>query len=181
MTEHDLIQRAKAGDRQALDALYHAHAARVYSLIRRLTGDDAQAEDAAQETWLRAIRSLPAFRAESRFSTWIHRIAVNCALYGRRSAARIQAREVDLYDTPAGEGDEGAPLLRMRLQQAIDALPTRMRRVLVLHDIEGYTHEEIGALLGVTPGTSKSQLFKARAKLREQLRPKVEGKGLCSI
>lgn len=181
MTEHDLIQRAKAGDRQALDALYRTHAARVYSLIRRLTGDDAQAEDAAQETWLRAIRSLPAFRAESQFSTWIHRIAVNCALYGRRSNARLQAREVDLRDSAPDTGGANAPLLRLRLQEAIDTLPTRMRRVLVLHDIEGYTHEEIGALLGVSPGTSKSQLFKARAKIREQLRPKVEGRGLCSI
>lgn len=181
MTEHDLIQRAKAGDRQALDALYRAHAARVYSLIRRLTGDDAHAEDAAQETWLRAIRSLPAFRAEARFSTWIHRIAVNCALYGRRSRARLQVREVDLHETAGRAEDADTPLLRVRLQEAIDTLPSGMRRVLVLHDIEGYTHEEIGALLGVTPGTSKSQLFKARAKLREQLRPKVEGKGLCSI
>ena len=81
MTENDLIERAREGDREALDALYRSHAGRVYTVVRRLTGDDAQAEDAAQETWLRAIRSLPAFRAEARFSTWIHRIAINCALY----------------------------------------------------------------------------------------------------
>src|SRR5690606_9995627 len=181
MTEHELIQQARQGDAEALDALYRRHSARVYTVVRRLTGDDAQAEDAAQETWLRAIRSLPAFRAEARFSTWIHRIAINCALYGRRTRGRIRDREVDLPDTLTAMENGGRPLLRMSLQEAIDDLPSGMRRVLVLHDIEGFTHEEIGTLLGITAGTSKSQLYKARAKVREQLRPKVEGRGLCSI
>ena len=181
MTEHDLIQQARQGDPEALDALYRRHAPRVYSVVRRLTGDDAQAEDAAQETWLRAIRALPDFRGQAMFSTWLHRIAVNCALYGRRKRERSRLRELPLVETLSAALQEPHPLLRMKLEEAIDSLPERMRRVLVLHDIEGYTHEEIGALLGVAAGTCKSQLFKARAKLRARLRRTVEGEEVCSI
>lgn len=181
MTEHDLIQQARQGDAEALDALYRRHAPRVYSVVRRLTGDDAQAEDAAQETWLRAIRALPDFRGQAMFSTWLHRIAVNCALYGRRKRERNRLRELQLPETLPAPGSEPRPLLRMKLEEAIDTLPEGMRRVLVLHDVEGYTHEEIGALLGVAAGTCKSQLFKARAKLRAHLRRTVEGEEVCSI
>lgn len=182
MTEHDLILQAKQGDAEALDALYRRHASRVYSVVRRLTGDDAQAEDAAQETWLRAMRALPTFRGQAMFSTWLHRIAVNCALYGRRRRERNRLRELELPDSlPAKATPEPQPLLRLRLDEAIDALPEGMRRVLVLHDVEGYTHEEIGELLGVAAGTCKSQLFKARAKMRAHLRQTVEGEEVCSI
>ena len=181
MTENDLILQAKQGDAAALDALYRRHASRVYSVVRRLTGDDAQAEDAAQETWMRAMRALPSFRGQAMFSTWLHRIAVNCALYGRRKRERNRLRELELPDSlPAATG-ESRPLLRMRLEEAIDQLPEGMRRVLVLHDIEGYTHEEIGDLLGVAAGTCKSQLFTARAKMRVYLRQTVEGEEVCSI
>jgi RNA polymerase sigma-70 factor, ECF subfamily len=181
MTEHDLISQAKQGDAEALDALYRRHASRVYSVVRRLTGDDAQAEDAAQETWLRAMRALPSFRGQAMFSTWLHRIAVNCALYGRRRRERNKLRELALPDTLTAPSSEGRPLLRMRLEEAIDRLPEGMRKVLVLHDVEGYTHEEIGELLGVAAGTCKSQLFKARAKMRAHLRQTVEGEEVCSI
>src|SRR5690554_1048678 len=144
MTEHDLIEQAEQGSADAIDALYRRHASRVYSVVRRLTGDDAQAEDAAQETWLRVMRSLPTFRGQAMFSTWLHRIAVNCALYGRRKRERNRLRELQLQETlPAPTGAESTPLLRVRLEQAIDQLPEGMRRVLVLHDVEGYTHEEI--------------------------------------
>ena len=181
MTEQDLIQQAKQGDAEAIDALYRRHASRVYSVVRRLTGDDAQAEDAAQETWLRAMRALPSFRGQAMFSTWLHRIAVNCALYGRRRRERNRLRELELPQTLAAREEERTPLLRMRLEAAIDGLPEGMRRVLVLHDVEGYTHEEIGELLGIAAGTCKSQLFKARAKLRARLRQTVEGEEVCSI
>lgn len=181
MTEHELIQQARQGDAEALDALYRRHSARVYTVVRRLTGDDAQAEDAAQETWLRAIRALPGFRGQAMFSTWLHRIAVNCALYGRRRRERNRLREFELPADLAAPGIEPQPLLRMKLDEAIDRLPEGMRRVLVLHDVEGYTHEEIGALLGIAAGTCKSQLFKARAKMREYLRQTVEGEEVCSI
>jgi RNA polymerase sigma-70 factor (ECF subfamily) len=181
MTENELIQQAKQGDAAALDALYRRHSSRVYTVVRRLSGDDAQAEDAAQETWLRAMRALPSFRGQAMFSTWLHRIAVNCALYGRRKRERNRTREIELPETLQPAAPEGRPLLRMRLEEAIDQLPEGMRRVLVLHDIEGYTHEEIGDLLGVAAGTCKSQLFKARAKMRAYLRQTVEGEEVCSI
>ena len=179
MTEHELIDQAKQGDAAALDALYRRHASRVYTVVRRLTGDDAQAEDAAQETWMRAMRALPSFRGQAMFSTWLHRIAVNCALY-RRRRDRHQEQESALPEGLVDERPRDEPLLRVRLQRAMDRLPEGMRRVLVLHDVEGYTHEEIAEMLGVAPGTCKSQLFKARAKMRSLLRPQIEGEEVCS-
>ncbi len=178
MTESELIQQAQEGDGGAIRALYERYASRVYSVVRRLAGDDAVAEDWAQEAWIRAISALPTFRGDSQFGTWLHRIAINSALGGRRSQERRFARETPLEETtteltpavvPGGVGER--VLLRMRLERAIEDLPERMRQVLVLHDVEGYTHVEIGALLGIAPGTCKSQLFKARARMRELLRP----------
>ena len=179
MTEAELIRRAQQGEDQAIEALYRRHCGRVYTVVRRLTADDAQAEDVAQEAWLRVIRALPSFRGQSLFSTWLHRIAINCALYRRRR----EHREDETLELPVGLPDHasaGEPLLRLRLQRALDRLPEGMRRVLVLHDVEGYTHEEIAEILGVAPGTCKSQLFKARAKMRSLLRPKSEGEEVCS-
>lgn len=179
MTEQELIRRAQQGDEQALEALYRRHSSRVYTVVRRLVGDDAQADDTAQEAWLRVLRALPTFRGESLFSTWLHRVAINCALY-RRRRERHRGEESELRDTLPDAGIPDEPLLRMRLEKALDRLPDGMRRVLVLHDVEGYTHEEIARLLGVTPGTCKSQLFKARAKMRSILRPTTEGEEVCS-
>jgi RNA polymerase sigma-70 factor (ECF subfamily) len=170
MTESELIERARNGEDGAIRALYLRYAPRVYATIRRLAGDDSLAEDWAQEAWVRAIRALPTFRGDSQFSTWLHRIAVNSALHGRRSRLRRTERETPLSETiPAGPLGERT-LLRLQLERALERLPERMRQVLVLHDVEGYTHEEIGEALGVTPGTSKSQLFKARARMRQLLR-----------
>jgi RNA polymerase sigma-70 factor (ECF subfamily) len=169
MTEAELLERARRGDADAVQALYRAHAPRVYAVVRRLAGDDAEAEDWAQETWVQALRALPGFRGEARFGTWLHRIAVNQALQGRRRSSRRE-REVPLAEHPARPRLHDA-LLERRLERALDTLPPRMREVLVLHDVEGYTHEEIGDLMGVSAGTCKSQLFKARSKLRELLRP----------
>lgn len=183
MTETQLIQRAKQGDGGAIQALYGLYARRVYAVVRRLAGEDALAEDWAQETWIRAVRALPAFRGDSRFSTWLHRIAVNTALHARRSRERRAGREEPLADEfltrPVGED----ALLRLRLERAIAKLPEGMRRVLVLHDVEGYTHEEIGEMLGIAAGTCKSQLFKARARMRRMLAPAdapAEGVETCS-
>ena len=180
MSESELILRAQQGDRAAVEALYQRHADRVYSVVRRLAADDAQADDWAQEAWLRAIRALPTFRGHSLFSTWLHRIAVNCALYGRRRRERLRSREVELPEAIAGERSEPQPVLRLRLERAMARLPEGMRRVLVLHDVEGYTHEEIAEMCGVAPGTCKSQLFKARAKMRAMLRETNEGEEVCS-
>jgi RNA polymerase sigma-70 factor (ECF subfamily) len=174
MDETELILRARQGDGGAIEALYRLHADRVYSVVRRLAADDAQADDWAQEAWMSAIRGLPAFRLQSRFSTWLHRIAVNSALYGRRRRDRGERRETELSDEVPDGTSERRPLLRMRLEEALTRLPERMRRVLVLHDVEGFTHEEIGELMGVAPGTCKSQLFRARAKMRAMLEQRVE-------
>lgn len=173
--ERDLIRRARSGDERALRALHDAHAARVYATLRRMAGDDATAEDWTQEAWIRAFSALHRFRGEARFSTWVHRIAINTALNARRRAQRRGTLEVgmsELAPTPAGAE---SILLRVRLDRALDALPAGMRTVLVLHDVEGYRHEDIGALLGVTAGTSKSQLFRARARMRELLTARRAG------
>lgn len=182
MTETQLIQSAKQGDGGAIQALYGLHARRVYAVVRRLAGEDALAEDWAQEAWIRALRALPGFRGDSRFSTWLHRIAVNTALHARRSRERRAGREEPLDDSFSSRPAAENTVLRLRLERAIERLPEGMRKVLVLHDVEGYTHEEIGEMLGVAPGTCKSQLFKARARMRQMLAPKeepVEGVETC--
>jgi RNA polymerase sigma-70 factor (ECF subfamily) len=183
-TDTELIERAKGGDGSAIRSLYDRYASRVYSVTRRLAGDDALAEDWAQEAWLRAIRALPTFRGEAAFGTWLHRIAINSALMGRRARLRLVEREAPLPEALPGASRNGDVLLKARLERAIALLPDGMRAVLVLHDVEGYTHEEIGLELGIAPGTSKSQLFKARARMRELLRPHAPaaapGETLCS-
>jgi RNA polymerase sigma-70 factor (ECF subfamily) len=178
MTEQELVRQAKRGDEMAMHALYRRYAPRVYAVVRRIAGDDATADDWAQEAWIKAFRALPGFRGDSAFSTWLHRVAVNSALQGRRKQSRRDAREAPLSPTLPGRGPDPAAL-RVLLERALERLPEGMRQVLVLHDVEGFTHEEIGGMLGIAPGTSKSQLFKARVKMREMLRPmdrEVEGR-----
>lgn len=168
MTEQELIRQAQRGEETALHALYRRYAPRVYAVVRRIAGDDALADDWAQEAWIRVFRSLPAFRGEATFSTWVHRVAVNSALQGLRSRSRHADRETTLVGDHAGPSAAPAAL-RLTLERAVGRLPEGMRQVLVLHDVEGFTHEEIAELLGIAAGTSKSQLFKARAKMREML------------
>jgi RNA polymerase sigma-70 factor (ECF subfamily) len=170
MTETQLVQAAREGDRDAVRQLYDRYAPRVFAVVRRIAGDDELARDFAQEAWLRAIRALPTFRGDSRFSTWLHRIAVNAALEAARKADVRERREVMAPDPVDDGGSSADPLLARRLEAALARLPSGMREVLVLHDVEQYTHEEIAEVLGITAGTSKSQLFKARAKMREILR-----------
>jgi RNA polymerase sigma-70 factor, ECF subfamily len=182
VNEQDCIRRAQQGDAAAIRDLYRRYAPRIYAVVRRLAGDDALAEDWAQEAWVRAFRALPTFRGDARFSTWLHRIAVNSALHGRRSRDRRAGRETALEGDAAGRFDD--PALRVAIERALDTLPPGMRQVIVLHDVEGYTHDEIGELLGIAAGTSKSQLFKARARLRELLWPQrdvMSEEGICSI
>lgn len=174
MTEHELIRRACDGEEGAIRRLYDRYSPRVYAVVRRIAGDDDAAQDLAQEAWIRAIRGLRSFRGDARFSTWLHRVAVNAALQARRRAPERNTQEDSLLDQVMVEPPRGDVLLARRLEQALDALPEGMRRVLVLHDVEGHTHEEIGETLGITPGTSKSQLFKARAKMREMLTAAVD-------
>lgn len=171
MTEAQLIRQACEGDGPAVRTLYERYAPRVYAVVRRIAGEDDLAHDYAQEAWIRAIRALPTFRGDARFSTWLHRIAVNSALQALRKADTRTRREAPMPEAVSVDPGERDPLLGDLLERAMDCLPDGMRQVLILHDVEGYTHEEIGEFLGVTSGTSKSQLFKARAKMREILRP----------
>lgn len=172
MKEEELIRRARDGDGVSIRELYERHAPRVYAVVRRISGDDDLAQDYAQEAWVRAIRALPTFRGEARFSTWLHRIAVNAALQARRKDAR-KGSEVPALDEIAAPARGRDVLLERRLESCLANLPDGMRRVLVLHDVEGYTHEEIGEVLSINSGTSKSQLFKARAKMRDMLEAPV--------
>jgi RNA polymerase sigma-70 factor (ECF subfamily) len=168
-TERQLIRLAADGDARAIRALYDRYSPRVYAVVRRIAADDDLAQDYAQEAWIRAIRALPTFRGDARFSTWLHRIAVNAALQSLRKADARTKREAPATEEVPVAPEHADSLLQKRLERALDQLPEGMREVLILHDVEGYTHEEIGDVLGVTSGTSKSQLFKARAKMRALL------------
>src|SRR5690606_4721525 len=119
--------------------------------------------------WVRAIRALPSFRGDSAFSTWLHRIAVNSALHGQRWRTRRTSNEIPLPVAAEASRPADRPVLRIELERALRTLPPGMRQVLVLHDVEGYTHDEIAEGMGITSATSKSQLFQARAKLRGML------------
>lgn len=154
-----------------MHALYNRYAPRVYAVVRRIAGEDGLADDWAQEAWVRAFRALPGFRGDAAFSTWLHRVAVNSALQGKRKRSRHEVREEPLPAVlPGPEQGRESTVLRISLERAMERLPDGMRRVLVLHDVEGFTHEEIGDMLGIAAGTSKSQLSKARAKMRVLLR-----------
>jgi RNA polymerase sigma-70 factor, ECF subfamily len=169
--EHELIARVRAGDPVAERALYDAHVDRVYRLAYRLAGDDELARDFTQETFIRAFDRLGSFRGESRFSTWLHTIGTTVALNGLRKTKRFRTREtvLEAADQVASVRRAAEPDLKTRLRDAIDALPDKYRMVVVMHDVEGYTHEEIAAALNVEVGTSKAQLSRARAKLRTAL------------
>ena len=171
MTDQQLIARAVAGDLAAQRALYEQHVDRVYRLAFRLAGDEELARDFTQETFVRAFDRLASFRGESALGTWLHAIGVSVALNGLRKVKRWRAREAPLDDalTIGTTVRSAEPDLKVRLKAAVDALPEGYRTVFVMHDVEGYTHEEIAQTLGIQPGTSKAQLFRARAKLRVAL------------
>lgn len=151
--------------------LYATHADRVYSVVRRVVGDEHLAEDVAQDAWIRAFEKLHLFRGDAAFSTWMYRLAVNAAVNRVRSQGRRSKLETSPeLRLPVQEPDESV-LHQRQLARALDALPDGYRTVLVLHDVEGLTHEEIGDKLGIATGTSKSQLHKARARMRDLLAP----------
>jgi len=169
--DRELIGRVLAGDARAERELYDAHVDRVFRLVYRMVGDTHRAQDYTQEAFIRGFRRLADFRGESALSTWLCAIAVSVTLNGLRSLKRAREREVTLDEARAigsrsGEADRD---LKVRLSRAVDGLPEGYRTVFVMHDVEGYTHEEIATTLGVQPGTSKAQLFRARARLREAL------------
>src|SRR5881296_3387212 len=168
----DLIHRAQQGDRAAFEALYRAHAGRVYALCLRLTADAAQAEERTQDAFVRAWERLATFRGDSSFSSWLYRLTVNEVLLGRRAERRREQRIVTTDDPAALERPRGAEVgaeIALDLERAVAALPPGAREVFVLHDVEGYRHGEIAGMLGVTSGTTKAQLHRARMMLRRHL------------
>lgn len=179
LSEAEAIERAKQGDAEAFETLYNLHKRRVYSLCLRMTSNAAEAEDLTQEAFMQLFRKIATFRGESAFSTWLHRMAVNVVLMQlRKKGLPVVPLEDDIEteeETP--KKDFGAQDLalegsidRLRLQNAIGKLPPGYRTIFVLHDVEGYEHNEIAELVGCSIGNSKSQLHKARMKLRELLR-----------
>jgi len=171
--EPELIARVVAGDRLAARELYDAHAPRVFRLAFRLTGESELARELTQETFIRAFAQLGRFRGESALSTWLHRVTLSVVSNAMRKIKRFRARETDLDEATsmAAETRRADPDLRDKLHRAIDELPEIYRVTLVMHDVEGYTHEEIANVLGVAEGTCKSRLSVARAQLREKLAP----------
>lgn len=158
---------AAAGDASAFERLYRAHVARVYTLASRFLGD-AEAPAATQDVFVRAWQKLDGFRGDAAFGTWLHRLAVNHLLNERRRRGRRREREVDvpLERLP---GERESPEQRITLERALRELPDGAREVFVLFDVEGYSHAEIAERMGVSEGTSKSQLHRARMLLRERL------------
>jgi RNA polymerase sigma-70 factor (ECF subfamily) len=168
VTERDLIARVQRGDAVAERELYDRHVDRIYRLAFRMTGDDALAQDITQDTFIRAFARMSSFRGDSAVGTWLYAIGTSVALNALRKVKRLNQRETDLehgshVGVPAVEPD---PDLKERLRRAIDALPLKYRTVFIMHDIEGYKHNEIAEALGIRVGTSKAQLSRGRAKLR---------------
>ena len=180
--EAKAIEAAKQGSAEAFEILYHAHKRRIYSLCLRMTGNTAEAEDLTQEAFLQLFRKIGTFRGESAFSTWMHRLAVNLVLMRFRKKGLVTFS----LDEPADPDFEGSrtrdfgsedlaltgSVDRIVLENAIQALPPGYRMIFSLHDVEGYEHQEIAGMMGCSVGNSKSQLHKARMKLRELLQKK---------
>src|SRR4051812_27454973 len=166
-----LIERAVQGDEAAMRALWSRHAPHIDAVVRRLVGDDLdQAADVAQEVWIQIFRALPQYRGDSQFGTWAHRIAVNRTLNALRKTRRLAKIETEVEeDSAMVEPDTERSFVLASIENAASKLSPGARAVFLLHDVEGYTHEEIAERLGITSGGSKSQLFKARAKLRTLL------------
>ncbi|HUQ48873.1 MAG TPA: RNA polymerase sigma factor [Gemmatimonadaceae bacterium] len=171
MSETQLVARVIDGDPAAQREMYESHVDRVYRLAYRLAGEDELARDFTQLTFIRAFERIGDFRGESSLSTWLHTIGVSIALNGLRKVKTARNREAPI-EAAASVGTydlEAEPDLKVRLKKAIDDLSEKYRTVFLMHDVEGFTHEEIGAALGIPVGTSKTRLFQGRAKLREAL------------
>jgi len=187
MPEAEAIRLAQQGNAEAFERLYQLHSRRVYSLCLRMVSNTAEAEDLTQEAFLQLFRKIGTFRGESAFSTWLHRLAVNVVLMRLRKKTAIVS-SLDEMTEPDEESsgprrDFGGPDLRlagsidrMNLQRAIEQLPQGYKSVFVLHDMQGYEHNEIAGIMGCSIGNSKSQLHKARMRLRELLHETLRDK-----
>jgi RNA polymerase sigma-70 factor (ECF subfamily) len=178
--EQALLDRAREGDMEAFESLYREHSGRVHALCLRMSGNATLAADLTQEAFIRAWEKLGSFRGESRFSSWLHRLTVNVVLGERRARGRREARVVDDGELAEKRSETGIGVARIAartpepgrradLEQAIAGLPREARRILVMHDVEGYRHQEISEMTGRSLGTCKSQLHRARKLLRERL------------
>src|SRR4030088_706336 len=184
VTEAEAIRLAQAGDAAAFEFLYHLHGRRVYALCLRMVNNPADAEDLMQEAFLQLFRKISTFRGESAFSTWLHRLTVNVVLMRLRKKS-LQTDSLEETLDPEGDNtgpkkDVGAPDLRLsgavdrvNLERCVQQLPPGYRTVFVLHDVQGYEHNEIADIMGCSVGNSKSQLHKARTRLRDLLQEEV--------
>ena len=180
LSEADAIRLAQKGDAAAFEQLYRLHSRRVYALCLRMVGNTAEAEDLAQEAFLQLFRKIHTFRGESAFSTWLHRLAVNVVLMKLRKKT---LPETSLEETTEPDEETGGPrrdiggpdvllsgsIDRVNLERAVEQLPPGYKTVFVLHDVQGYEHNEIAEIMGCSIGNSKSQLHKARMRLSELL------------
>ena len=180
LSEADAIRLAQKGDAAAFEQLYRLHSRRVYALCLRMVGNTAEAEDLAQEAFLQLFRKIHTFRGESAFSTWLHRLSVNVVLMKLRKKT---LPETSLEETTEPDEETGGPrrdiggpdvlltgsIDRVNLERAVEQLPPGYKTVFVLHDVQGYEHNEIAEIMGCSIGNSKSQLHKARMRLRELL------------
>jgi RNA polymerase sigma-70 factor (ECF subfamily) len=169
--ERELVRRAQGGDLGAFEELYHANVRRIYALCFRMTGRADRAEEMAQDVFVRAWQKIGQFRGESRFSSWLHPMAVNLVYSDQRGRKRYTDRvtttdDLTPYEPALPPPDPDVP---MDLERALAQLPPGARRAFVLHDVEGYRHDEIAAMTGTAVGTSKAQLHRARKLLREAL------------
>lgn len=172
IAEQEYVRRAAGGDAEAFESLYRAHIGRVYGLCLRMCGDPRQAEELAQDAFVRAWQKLDGFQGRSAFGTWMYRLTANVVLQHFRTTRRRSGREFSLEEAPGLEHPEtgrAAPGERLDLDRAVTQLPEGARIVFVLHDVEGYKHAEIAEMTGSAVGTCKAQLHRARRLLREML------------
>ena len=175
-SDFELTQKAAGGDVLAFEQLYRRHFRRVYAICLRMTGNPVEAEDLTQDVFVHLFNRVGSFRGESAFTTWLHRLTVNQVLMHFRKRSTKSEITTEEGETPeqivrGTENPNAMPIVdRIALEKAIEQLPTGYRTVFVLHDVEGYEHEEIARMLGFAEGTSKSQLHKARLKLRTLIR-----------
>jgi RNA polymerase sigma-70 factor, ECF subfamily len=176
----DSVRRAQQGDADAFASLFHAHKARIYSVCLRMTNNTAEAEDLTQDAFMQVFRKLSTFRGDSALSTWLYRIAVNTVLmrFRKKALRQISLDEPCHQDSKPARREYGSTddrlvgsVDRIALARAIQELPEGYRTIFLLHEVEGYEHQEIAEMLNCSVGNSKSQLHKARLRIRELLRP----------
>jgi len=167
--DNELVQRCKAGDVKAYEELYKLYGNKLFGLCLRMSGNRGEAEDLMQEIFVILIKKINAFRGDAKFSTWLYRVAVNTCISHLRKRKGTKVDIEDHVTNPAMTTRPDPLAQRAALKKAISELPEGYRTAVVMHDIQGFNHKEIAEILGITEGASKSQLFKARRKLREMI------------